>query len=66
IKRSKFCSKYPNSCIYPSKEFCNTYPDYCRDNKTKVPKEDAAEHLSFEDAIDLGHDSKNLLIEGAW
>ncbi|PRD31708.1 UNVERIFIED_CONTAM: hypothetical protein NCL1_22801 [Trichonephila clavipes] len=66
IKRSKFCSKYPNSCIYPSKEFCNSYPDYCRDNKTKVPKEDSTEHLSFEDAIDLGHDSKSLLIEGAW
>ncbi|GFR31131.1 uncharacterized protein TNCT_329101 [Trichonephila clavata] len=66
IKRSKFCSKYPNSCIYPSQEFCNTYPDYYCDNRTKVPKEDSTEHLSIEDAIDLGHDSKNLLIEGAW
>ncbi|GFY75459.1 uncharacterized protein TNIN_49311 [Trichonephila inaurata madagascariensis] len=66
IKRSKFCSKYPNSCSNPNKELCNTYPDYCRDNTTKVPKEDSIENLSMEDAMDLGHDSKNLLIRGAW
>ncbi|GFT05406.1 uncharacterized protein TNCV_124161 [Trichonephila clavipes] len=66
IKRSKFCSKYPNSCSNPNKELCNTYPDYCRDNTTKVPKEDSIENLSMGDAMDLGHDSKNLLIQGTW
>ncbi|GFT83124.1 uncharacterized protein TNCV_629471 [Trichonephila clavipes] len=107
IKRSKFCSKYPNSCTYPNQEFCNMYPDYCGDNTTKVkafsslrlkeiafveqkmnfkllrslekeyygnlryvdacvPMEDSKESLNMEDAIDLGHDSKNLLIWEAW
>ncbi|GFR03278.1 uncharacterized protein TNCT_108831 [Trichonephila clavata] len=66
IKRSKFCSKYPNSCRYPNKELCNTYPpDYCWDNTTKVPKEDFIESFTMEDAMELGHDFKNLLLRGA-
>ncbi|GFQ99611.1 uncharacterized protein TNCT_104381 [Trichonephila clavata] len=66
IKRSKFCSKYPNSCTYPNQEFCNVYPDYCGDNSSKIPMEDPIESLNMEDAIDLGHDLKNLLTREAW
>ncbi|GIX67883.1 uncharacterized protein CDAR_499521 [Caerostris darwini] len=63
IKRSKFCSKYPDDCISPDEEFCDMYPFSCSGNDTKIPRDDARTALkSFEEFLELGHDINDLVL----
>ncbi|CAL1275088.1 unnamed protein product [Larinioides sclopetarius] len=63
IKRSKFCSKYPDGCFEPDEEFCEAHPKLCIENNTKIPKDDISEYLNGpKDIMELIHDYKELII----
>ncbi|GBN20885.1 hypothetical protein AVEN_242140-1, partial [Araneus ventricosus] len=63
IKRSKFCSKYPEGCFEPDEEFCEAHPKLCVENNTKVPKDDISKYLNGpKDVMELIHDSGELIL----
>ncbi|GIY25801.1 uncharacterized protein CDAR_543351 [Caerostris darwini] len=62
VKRSTFCSKYPDYCKTPDKAFCDSNPLYCKGNDTKIPVEGALDILGLEESLELSHNLSTLFI----